>query len=139
MPRRTGHVTAYRLHRASGQARVIVNREHIYLGKFGAPESREEYARVLAELNAGGGSSASLPSAAATKAPISVNETILAYWRFAKSHYVKNQTPTRELEGIQLALRPLRELYGTSLAAEFGPKKLKVVRRRWSNAACLVG
>ena len=46
MPRNNGHVPAYRLHKPSGQARVIINHEHIYLGKFGSAESREKYARL---------------------------------------------------------------------------------------------
>jgi hypothetical protein len=49
MPRRNGHVPAYRLHKPSGQARVIVGGEHFYLGKYGSPESREEYARLVSE------------------------------------------------------------------------------------------
>ena len=46
MSRKNGHVPAYRLHKPSGQARVIVNREHIYLGKFGSAESREAYSQA---------------------------------------------------------------------------------------------
>ena len=54
---------------------------------------------------------------------------ILAYWRFAKTHYVKDGKPTRELDGMREALRPLRQLYGSTAAGEFGPKKLKAVRQ----------
>ncbi|HQX49804.1 MAG TPA: hypothetical protein PLR25_07845, partial [Planctomycetaceae bacterium] len=38
-----------RIHKASGQARTIVNGRHVYLGKFGSLESRQKYARILAE------------------------------------------------------------------------------------------
>jgi hypothetical protein len=48
MPRKK-RVPTYRLHKPSGQARVIVNGEHIYLGPFGSPESQEKYARLIAE------------------------------------------------------------------------------------------
>ena len=48
MPRKSS-VPSYRLHKASGQARTIVNGRHIYLGKYGSPESRQQYARILAE------------------------------------------------------------------------------------------
>ena len=129
MSTRNGHPPAYRLHKPSGQARVIVHGKHTYLGKYGSAESRQEYSRILAELSAEGGSSASFPANPSGNSPISVNETILGYWRYAKSHYVKDNAPTREIEGIQLALRPLREIYGTAPAAEFGPKKLKAVRQ----------
>ena len=50
MPRRTGHVPSYRLHKPSGQARVIINGRHVYLGPYGSEESREKYARLVAEL-----------------------------------------------------------------------------------------
>ncbi len=51
MPRKT-QVPSYRLHKASGQARTIVNGRHIYLGKYGSPEIRKEYAHILAEYSA---------------------------------------------------------------------------------------
>ena len=49
MPRKS--VPSYRLHKPSGQARTIIHGRHIYLGKFNSPESREKYARLLAELS----------------------------------------------------------------------------------------
>lgn len=49
MPRQS--VPSYRLHKPSGQARTIILGSHIYLGKYNAPESREKYARLLAELS----------------------------------------------------------------------------------------
>ena len=50
MPRRTSHVPSYRLHKPSGQARVIINGRHVYLGPYGSEESREKYVRLIAEL-----------------------------------------------------------------------------------------
>jgi integrase len=129
MPRRNGHVPAYRLHKPSGQARVIVNGEHIYLGKYGSAESREKYARVIAELDADVGGGRREDTNEASASSLTVNELILTYWRFAKSYYVKNGEPTREIGGIHEALLPLRRLYGHTVAAEFGPKKLKAVRQ----------
>ncbi len=55
MPSPNGRVPAYRLHKPSGQARVIVNHEHIYLGKYGSVESRKKYARLIAELASANG------------------------------------------------------------------------------------
>ena len=49
MSRKPGHVPSYRLHKPSGQARVIIDGEHIYLGPYGSPESHERYARLIAE------------------------------------------------------------------------------------------
>jgi hypothetical protein len=47
MVRRRSIVPSYRLHKPSGQARVIINREHIYLGTYGSAESREKYAHFV--------------------------------------------------------------------------------------------
>src|SRR5262249_5396989 len=44
-------------------------------------------------------------------------------------YYVKNGRPTKEAANVRLALRPLRQLYGQSPAAGFGPLTLKAVRR----------
>jgi hypothetical protein len=49
MPRRNGHIPAYRPRKPSGQARVIINHGRIYLGKFGSVQSRAKYARLIAE------------------------------------------------------------------------------------------
>ncbi|MGO9110645.1 MAG: hypothetical protein ACLP9L_15600 [Thermoguttaceae bacterium] len=129
MPSPIGRVPAYRLHKPSGQARVIVNREHLYLGKYGSAESREKYARLIAELASAGGQAVKTANAPASMPPISVNEMLLAYWRFAKTLYQKDGEPTKELACMREALRPVRELYGSTPAREFGPKTLKAVRR----------
>jgi hypothetical protein len=47
-------VPSYGLHKATGQARVIINGKHIYLGKFGSPSSHAEYHRLVAESFASG-------------------------------------------------------------------------------------
>ena len=129
MPTREGHVPAYRLHKPSGQARVIVNGEHVYLGRHGSPESREKYARIIAELASAGGGQRRAPSAPLDKPFLSINELLLAYWRFAKGYYCKDGEPTKELACMRDALRPVQQLYGRSPATEFGPKALKTVRQ----------
>ena len=128
MSRKPGHVPAYRLHKPSGQARVIVGGEHIYLGRYGSAESREKYARIIAESTTGQvgvkptNNGGDLPK-------LSINELILTYWRFAETYYSKDGEPTKELACMREALRPLRTLYGNTPAAEFGPKGLKAVRQ----------
>ena len=49
MPRRKG-VPAYRLHKPSGQARVISDGRHVYLGPYGSEESKAEYERLIRKL-----------------------------------------------------------------------------------------
>jgi hypothetical protein len=39
----------YRRHKASGQAVVTLDERDLYLGRYGTPESRAEYDRLIAE------------------------------------------------------------------------------------------
>ena len=48
--------------------------------------------------------------------------------QFAATYYVKNGSPTTEIDIIKSALRPLRSLYGTTPSDEFGPLRVKAVR-----------
>jgi hypothetical protein len=59
---------------------------------------------------------------------LSVNQVVNAYRKFAKTYYVKNGAPTKELTCMKYAARPLRKLYGRTLARDFGPLALKAVR-----------
>jgi len=126
-------VPAYRLHKPSGQARVIIDGAHVYLGKHGSPESWEKYHRLVAERL--GPRRALSRAQAITAVPgISMNELILAFWRHVRSYYVKNGRPTDEQAGIRSALRFVRRLYGSTPAREFGPMKLKAVRQAMMEA-----
>ncbi|MCI0464670.1 MAG: tyrosine-type recombinase/integrase [Gemmataceae bacterium] len=113
MSRRT---PSYCLHRASGQAVVRIDGKDHYLGKYGSPESRAEYDRLIAEWLANG---RSLP--AATKAGgLTVNEVLLQYWHWAEQHYRDaDGNPSNELANMKDALRPLRQLFGHTAAGSF--------------------
>ncbi len=117
---------SYRLHRPSGQAVVTLNGHHIYLGTHGSPESRAEYDRLLAEWLT---NCRRLPtSVAVAGSDLTVNELAVAYLRYADSYYVKDGRPTSEQHNLRQAVRPLRQLYGHTLASAFGPLTLKAVR-----------
>lgn len=47
MPK-TNSPPKYGHHKPSGQARVVLNGRHYYLGPYGSPESRTEYAKLIA-------------------------------------------------------------------------------------------
>ncbi|HEU5118134.1 MAG TPA: tyrosine-type recombinase/integrase, partial [Isosphaeraceae bacterium] len=51
------------------------------------------------------------------------------YLRHAESYYRKGGEMTREVENIKHSIRPLRQLYGSTDAAAFGPLALKAVRQ----------
>jgi integrase len=131
MPRQAA-IPIYRLHKQSGQAIVTLpdgfgHRRDILLGKYGTPESRKEYARVLAEWEANG---QRLPQLVTTS-DITVNEVVLAYWKHAVSYYGWAKDPKRgDKASLRDALRVVRKLYGHTLAREFGPLALKACRSR---------
>ncbi len=119
MIRKSHRVPKYGLHKKSGLARVIVDGQSIYLGKHNSCESHEKYARIIAEL-ASNGSALALP--ATPPNDLTVNELLVAYFRYVKSYYVDpDGNPTKEISCIRYAIRPLKELYGSTLAIEFGP------------------
>jgi integrase len=119
----------YRRHKGSGQALVQIGGRRIYLGKYGSPESKEKYRRLVAEaLAKGKGVVHAHPQE--SSGGLSVKELILAYWRFAKGYYRKNGKLTGETDNIRVALRPVRRLYGSTPARDFGPDALEVIQRK---------
>jgi integrase len=121
------HVPKYRHYKPKDLAVVRIDGRDVYLGKYDSPESHEKYRRTIAEWLSGT-PTASPPQQAAAPG-LTVAELILAYHKHAEAYYVKNGRPTSEVRNIRLALRPLRRLYGLTLAADFGPKALKLVRQ----------
>jgi integrase len=78
---------------------------------------------------------------------LTINQVILAYHKHAEVYYqpARGITETCELDNIRYALKPLKELFGSTEATEFGAKSFKLVRqsmidRRWTrrhiNACC---
>jgi integrase len=101
-------------------------RRDVVLGRYGTPESRQEYLRVIAEWEANG-----RRLAQAVGSNLSVNELAIAYWLDAEKRQASRpRTCPGELESLRSALRPLKELYGHTPAAKFGPLALKAVRER---------
>ncbi|NBW97776.1 MAG: recombinase XerD, partial [Planctomycetia bacterium] len=109
-----------RHHKARGLAVVTLGGKDFYCGKFGSPESHREYDRVVGEWLAAG-----RPQAVGGSERLTIAELLVRYMKFAEGYYLP---PSRELEGIKLALRPLKERYGHTLAADFGPLSLRAVR-----------
>ena len=126
MSRPKNKIPSYLPHPASGQARVRVNGHDIYLGPYDSPESKQAYARFLAE-NVGNGQAPTITIP--TGGVMTVAALVVKYDDFAQTYYVKNGVLTDERYAIKAATAPLVRLYGDTLADEFGPKKLKAVRQ----------
>jgi hypothetical protein len=124
MPRPKNPIPSYLLHKPSGQARVIINGQTIYLGKYGSKESKERYHRLLAEFP----TPESRVLVIEDDEPVAVAALAAKFIEYAKTEYRKNGDPTEELCRIKAAIRPLVELYGATPVADFTPKKLKAVR-----------
>ena len=125
-------IPSYRLHKPTGLAVVTIGGRDVYLGKHGHPESRAEYDRLIAEWLVTG--RRTVVSETGSPSDLTINEMLEAYLRHADSYYVKNGKPTTEPTNIRLAVRPLRQLYGHTLASEFGPVRLKTVRQEMITA-----
>jgi hypothetical protein len=105
-------------------------RHDLLLGPFGSPESRAEYRRILAELEAHGGRYP-LGTNGAVAAGLTVSELCLRFWKYAEGYYrLADGSASRELDHYQSAQAVLMDLYGGTLAVEFGPLKLKAVRQK---------
>ena len=122
-------VPRYLLHKASGQARVRVRGQDLYLGLYDSPESHERYARIVAELAQDHTSTPDESAGGVLVADrqLHVNELVLQYLRYARDYY---GAESKEVAKMRDALRVVCELYGHELARRFGPLALKTVRSR---------
>ncbi|MGA1523519.1 MAG: hypothetical protein ACO4CZ_06085, partial [Planctomycetota bacterium] len=96
-----------------------------YLGPYNSPESRERYERVLGEHAARGRFFASEQ----VDTGLAVDDLIAGYWSHAEVYYRKDGKPTSELSILKQACRYLHRVYGSPPVDDFGPRKLKAVRR----------
>jgi hypothetical protein len=120
------HVPAYREHKPSGQARVIIDGKQVYLGRFGTPESWEKYNQLVAERIAA-------PTPRNEPGSNGLNLTVVelgdAYREWADGYYVKNGRLTGHIHQVKRAVRSLREKYGRTPARHFGPLKLRAIQQ----------
>ncbi len=122
---------SYRRHRSNGLDRgfVELNGKRMYLGRYDSTESRQRYDRLIAEWLANG---RRLP---VDPRRITVVELVDRFWQHAKTYYRRpDGTATSSLHNYRAALRPLKRLYGSTPAVEFGPRALKTVRQSMIDA-----
>ena len=94
MKRRKHHVPSYRLHKASGQAVVVINGHTRYLGKHGSKSSREAYARAIAEWSAQG------RAGVFDRDGVTVTEVMAAYIEHVPSYYRKKRDDSPVRAGV---------------------------------------
>jgi integrase len=124
-------IPSYLRHKASGQARVIINGRTYYLGPYGSPQSKAEFTRLITEWQGSRGPIApAAPRASVAQATLFVSELIVAFLRYAETYYVKGGRQTSEVSVVQMAMRPVNELYGHTYAKDFGPVALEACRQK---------
>ncbi len=136
-------IPSYLLHSSSGQARVRIDGHDHLLGPYGSEESRVRYGELVARF--AGGQSID-PIAHKRQNPPddgpAIAELVQAYKKFAEAYYVKpDGTQTDEIDCLQSAIKPFRELYAFTPIMDFTPLIFKAVRevyisKGWSRGYC---
>jgi integrase len=132
VPRTPGKVPSYCHHKASGRAVVRIDGRDHYLGPYGCDDSHAEYQRLIAQWRHSRHrqtTTASQAVFATTDPGLTVREVLVRYCEFARGYYSENGETTKEFVEMGYAVRPVRELYGNTMAGEFGPLALKAVRQ----------
>ncbi len=127
MPARKTFIPKYCLHKPSGRAYVRIRGKVIYLGEYDSPESTGEYGRLIAEFAAHRGASS---GPIGKSGGITVVEVIAPFLDHAAAYYRKDGKPTDHIKSIRPAMRILRELYGHTPSADFGPLALRAIQQR---------
>jgi site-specific recombinase XerD len=134
VPPRRKLTPSYLEHKQSGRARAVwtdalgVRHFQMLPGPFESPESLTAFAKLKLEL-------AASATGAADNEGLTMAELLAAYMEFAARYYVDaDRKPTKELAVLKYAVKPVRELYAHTPAAEFGPLALKAVRRHMIDA-----
>ena len=129
MPRLKHRVPKYGLHKASGQARVVINGRHHLLGPYDSDESHQRYKALVADF---------LVDKEPPPTGPTVSQVCALFWRHAKRRYRKSG---KGRLGAAINYRPVlrmaRQTCGKLPAAEFGPKRLKeltnlMIGKGWS-------
>lgn len=126
-PQKKIKLPKYRIHAASGQARVWIRGRDYYLGPFGSPESWDKYHQLCAELVASNGSP---PLTKRMAASLTIAELIERYDDYSRIYYSSPKGMSSEYVTIRYALGVILKIYPTALARDFGPLKLRSVRER---------
>jgi integrase len=111
----------YRYHRARNCAVCTINGKNYYLGQYQAPESVEQYSRLIAAFQRG---ELDLPKQ--PNGP-TVGALALRYMEHARRYYVKNGRPTNQVGICQQALRHVCSLWASLPVEQFSPLKLQAV------------
>jgi integrase len=134
MPRPKKAAPSYLKHKASGRARFVWtdpdghHHDKLLPGEYGSEESRQAFARMILERQVSPAAIAGVPK----PVTLTVSELLVRYLTHATMYYSSTDgKPSSALVETRLVIRALRTLYEATLAAEFGPLKLRAVQQSW--------
>ena len=139
MPRQKNAIPSYLLYKVAGreaQARVRIDGKDILLGPYGSEESCIKYGTLISQA-AGGLSVDPLANRVTNRVTDSgdtgllVAELLLAFKRHADVYYSKDGKKTAEVDCLNSAMRPVRELFAMLPAKDFSPLNLKAVQQKY--------
>lgn len=146
MARSKNVLPSYLLHKPTGKARVRINGHDYYLGEYGSEASRREYGELVAKLHSGQVLDPFLRSGhrrdPRQDGGPTVAELLKAYFCFADKYYLNHDgTPTDEIQCLNSAAKPLRELFAFTPIRDFTPPMLTTVREKyvekgWTRGFC---
>ena len=114
-------------HKRTGHAYAKFDGRQLWFGRYDDPRTHERFAHTLAAWRANG---CRLPPQEDDH-ELTIAEIVARYLGFAERFYCHaDGTPTRELDNIRDAVRPLVATYAGLLIGEFGIRELKVLREQ---------
>jgi integrase len=114
---------SYRLHKASGQACTKIRGKVYYFGPYGSPESKRKFDHLVAQyLLSNQSATFGVDPSAITWA-----EAANAYLDFAEQYYREST----EADNLQLALKPISEVFADQHTKDFRSAHFKQVQQWW--------
>ena len=126
--KRTNRTPSYRFHKRSGQAVVTLSGRDHYLGRHDTKESREAYDELIAQWLVNG---RRMPDPKEAKR-ITVVELVALFHRSCQRRYGPRRSVVKRMSQVRRAMQPVKDLFGRTPAAQFGPKALLLVRERYA-------
>ena len=133
MPPARKSIPSYSIHTQTGQGRAIwydhtgKRQQKLLPGAFDSTESRTAFAKLQLEL-------VTSPVTTSPVGPVNLTvvELLTVYLDYAEKHYREpDGNPSDEVRHIKTAIRHVRELYGATPVAAFGPLMLKAIQQRF--------
>lgn len=135
MARRSTPPPSYRKCRIHGNLRAVTTlndsvtgqRRTIYLGLYGSPESREKYARLLAQWETCG---RRLPGAGDSRITLTISGPTITQLCHAFWVAIQGQYSHQQASHFKACIRLLKGFYGEMPVKDFGPKALRLLRNQ---------